>query len=165
LDEGAGRSIEVLVVFGEAPAAVNPGDGALDDPTLGQGFEALLAGRAFDDLDGPAGGVHGPAQFVAAIGAVGEDRLQEAEEPARPAVEDQTGAVAVLQVGRMNGDGKDQAEGIDEEMTLLAFDLLARVIARRVNVRPPFSALFTLWLSITPALGLASRPSRPRVIR
>ena len=32
------------------------------------------------------------------------------------AVRDQKGAVAVLQVGRMDGDGKDQTEGIDEEM-------------------------------------------------
>jgi len=61
----------------------------------------------------------------------------------------------VLQVGRMDGDGKDQAECIDEEMALLAFDLLARVIARQIDARVPFSELFTLWLSITAALGEA----------
>jgi hypothetical protein len=65
----------------------------------------------------------------------------------------------------MDGDGQDQAEGVDEEMALLAFDLLARVIARRVDARPPFSAPFTLWLSITAALGEASRPSKSRVMR
>ena len=65
----------------------------------------------------------------------------------------------------MNGDGQDQTEGVDEEMAFLAFDLLARVIARRVDARPPFSALLTLWLSITAALGEASRPSRSRVMR
>jgi hypothetical protein len=65
----------------------------------------------------------------------------------------------------VDDDGEDQAEGVDEQMALLAFDLLARVIARRVDARPPFSALFTLWLSITPALGLAARLSRSRVIR
>jgi hypothetical protein len=107
----------------------------------------------------------GLAQFVAAIGAVGEDRLQKGKEPAGMAVQDQKGAVAILQAGRMDGDGKDQAEGIDEEMTLLSFDFLARVIARRIDVRPPFFALFTLWLSITAALGEASRPSRSRVMR
>ena len=64
----------------------------------------------------------------------------------------------------MNGDGQDQTEGVDEEMAFLAFDLLARVIARRVDARPPFSALFTLWLSITAALGEASRPSKSRVM-
>jgi transposase len=57
------------------------------------------------------------------------------------------------------------AKGIDEEMAFFAFDLLAREIARRVDARPPFSALFTLWLSITAALGEASQPSRSRVMR
>ena len=80
-------------------------------------------------------------------------------------IQDQKSAITVLQVGRMNGDGEDQTEGIDEEMAFLAFDLLARVIARRVDARPPFSALLTLWLSITAALGEASRPSRSRVMR
>ena len=70
-------------------------------------------------------------------------------------IQNQKGAVAVLYVGRVDGDGEDQAEGVDEEMALLALDLLARVIARRVDARPPFSAPFTLWLSITPALGEA----------
>ncbi len=106
-----------------------------------------------------------PAQLRAAVGAVGEDRLQEGKEPARLAVQDQKGTIAVLQVGRVDDDGEDQTEGVDEEMALLARDLLARVIARRVDARPPFSALFTLWLSIAPALGEASRPSNSRVMR
>ena len=42
----------------------------------------------------------------------------------------------------------------------MAFDLFARVIARRVDARAPLSAPFTLWLSITPALGETSRPTR-----
>ena len=109
--------------------------------------------------------MHSPAQLFTAVSAVGEDRLEKGEEPAGLAVEDQKGAVTVLKVGRMDGDGQDQAEGVDEEMALLAFDLLARVIARRVDARPPFSAPFTLWLSITAALGEASRPSKSRVMR
>ncbi len=59
-----------------------------------------------------------------------------------------------------NGDGEDQAESVDEEMAPLAFDLIARVIARRVDARAPFSSPFKLWLSITPALGETSRPTR-----
>jgi hypothetical protein len=45
------------------------------------------------------------------------------------------------QVGRMDDDGEDQAEGVDEEMALLALDLLARVIARRVDAPPLFPRL------------------------
>ena len=132
---------------------------------LGQDFKALLAGRAVDDLDGPAGGVDGGPVCRR------HRRRRRRSSPERQRAggcggpRDQKGAVAILQVGRMDGDGKDQAEGVDEEMTLLAFDFLARIIARRVDVRPPFSAPFTLWLSITAALGEASRPSRSRVMR
>jgi hypothetical protein len=37
-----------------------------------------------------------------------------------------------------------QARGIDENMPLLAFDFLPRIIAMRIDAGPPFSALFTL---------------------
>ncbi len=60
------------------------------------------------------------------------------------AIQNQKGAVAVLQAGRVDDDGEDQAEGVDQEMALFALDLLARVSARRADARPPFSALFTL---------------------
>ncbi len=128
-------------------------------------LETLGLGGTLNHLDPPGGIGHGPAQLLAAVGAVSKDRLQEGKEPAGVAIQNPKGAVAVLQVGRVDDDGEDQAEGVDEEMALLALDLLARVIARRVDARPPFSALFTLWLSITPALGLASRPSSSRVMR
>ena len=118
-----------------------------------------------DHLDPPGGIVHGPAQLLAAIGAVGEDRLKEWKQPAGPAIQDQQGAVTILDIGRVDDRVEDQAEGVDEKVALLALDFLARIIARRVDARPPFSALFTLWLSIAPALGEASRPSNSRVMR
>ena len=80
------------------------------------------------------------------------------------ATEHQQRAVAVLDAVRMDHGGEDQPEGVDQEIALLALDLFARVIDRRIDARPPFSAFFTLWLSITPALGEASRPSRSRVL-
>ncbi len=109
--------------------------------------------------------VHSPTQLRTAVGAVGEDRLEEGKEPARLAIQNHEGAVAVPQAGRVDHGVEDRAEGIDEQMALLARDLLARVVARRVDARPPFPAPFTLWLSITPALGLASRPSGSRTMR
>jgi hypothetical protein len=51
---------------------------------------------------------------------------------------------------------------IDKDVPLLAFDLLAAVKPRTINRRPPFSAPFTLWLSMIPAVGLASRPACSR---
>jgi hypothetical protein len=41
-----------------------------------------------------------------------------------------------------------QSQRIDADVALLALDFLARIVAMRINVSPPFSALLTLWLSI-----------------
>ena len=66
-------------------------------------------------------------------------------------------AVAVLNIRAMHDGVHQQALRIDENMALLAFDLLARIVAVRIDAGPPFSALFTLWLSMMAAVGLASR--------
>ena len=55
-----------------------------------------------------------------------------------------------------------QAQRIDQDVTLLTFDQLAGIEAMRVDARAPFSALFTVWLSITQAVGLASRSACSR---
>jgi len=52
---------------------------------------------------------------------------------------------------------KQETLGVYQDMTLLPFDFLARVEAMRIDAGPPFSALFTLWLSMIAAVGLASR--------
>ena len=57
----------------------------------------------------------------------------------------------------MDNSVKQQAECIDENMPLLALYFLAGVVTRRIDAGPPFSALFTLWLSMMAAVGLASR--------
>src|SRR5436305_4519013 len=57
----------------------------------------------------------------------------------------------------MNDRVQQQTQRIYEKVALLALDLLARIIARRIDTGPPFSALLTLWLSMMAAVGLASR--------
>ena len=57
---------------------------------------------------------------------------------------------------------QQQPLGVYQDMALLALDLLAPVIAVRINAGPPFSALLTLWLSMIAAVGLASRPACSR---
>ena len=64
-------------------------------------------------------------------------------------------AVAILDVGAVNDGVEQQAQRIYENVALLALDLLARIIARWVDRGPPFSALFTLWLSTIATVGLA----------
>ena len=65
-------------------------------------------------------------------------------------------AIAILDIGRMNDGVQQQTHRVYENMALLPLDLFARVIAMRIDAAPPFSALFTLWLSTMAAVGLAS---------
>ena len=114
---------------------------------------------AFDDLDRPAAdlGKCGP-EFRSSIAAVGEDMAQPGEGLAHGA-QHQGSAVAVLNIGAVNHQSDQQAERIGHDMALAALYLLARVEA---GDPAGLSVVFTLWLSITPALGLASRPSNSR---
>src|SRR5476651_568677 len=100
-------------------------------------------------------------KFRPLISAVGEERLQKWKHPEQ-CRHDESAAVAILNVGRMNDGVEQQAYCVDKNVPLLAFDLLARIVAVRINARPPFSALFTLWLSMMAAVGLAFRWARSR---
>jgi len=71
-------------------------------------------------------------------------------------------AFAILDVGGMDDGVQQQTQRVYENVALFALDLLARIIAMRIDAGPPFSALFTLWLSMMAAVGLASRSSCSR---
>jgi hypothetical protein len=51
-----------------------------------------------------------------------------------------------MQVGGMDDNLHQQALRVHEDVPLLAFDLLAIVVARRIDRALPFSAPLTLWL-------------------
>ena len=95
------------------------------------------------------------------IGSVGKELLQERIHPAQGCKQQDT-AVAILDIGGMNDGVEQQTQRIYENVALLALDLLARIIAMRIDAGPPFSALFTLWLSMIAAVGLVSRSSFSR---
>jgi hypothetical protein len=67
-----------------------------------------------------------------------------------------------LNASGVNDGVQQQTQRIDENMPLLALDQLARIEAGRIDADPPFSALFTLWLSMMQVVGLASRSTRSR---
>jgi hypothetical protein len=54
----------------------------------------------------------------------------------------------------MDLDSEHQAHGVDQQVPLAAIQLLGAVVASR----PPFSVVFTDWLSMIPALGSRFRP-------
>jgi hypothetical protein len=117
---------------------------------------------ALNDFDDPIAAPGGSQCSVrSAIASIGEDAHDEREQGSRFLVEDEARAVAILDIGGMNGSTQQQTERIYKNVALLALDLFSRIVAMRI-VKPPFSALFTLWLSMMAAVGLASRPSRSR---
>jgi len=152
-------------VFGKASTSADPGECAFDDPALGENNETMQL-AAFDDLEGPGSRLcHGGGRLGSLIAGVGKDAFEERKAAARRAIEDQSCPVAILNVGRMDDDVQEEAERIDENVALATRDLLARVIARRVERCPPFCAPLALWASMMAAVGLASRPACSRAAR
>ncbi len=95
-------------------------------------------------------------EFRSLIAAVGKQLFQERIHPEQSGKK-QNAAVAILDIGGVNNGVEQQIQRIYEKVTLLTFDLLACIIAMRIDTGPPFSALLTLWLSMMAAIGLASR--------
>ena len=93
---------------------------------------------ALDDLELPApGSSEGGLHLSSLISAVAINQRDEGKQAARAAQHDE-GAIAILHVGRMNDDTQEKTERIDEDVPLAARDLLARIIALRVERRAPF---------------------------
>src|SRR5262249_14752327 len=139
--------------------------GAFDDPAFGKDDEAMQL-VALDDLDGPGSGpCERRRQLRPLIVGIGEDAFDEGEAAARAAIEDQPSPIAILQVGRVDDDVQREAERVDENVPLAARDLLTRVIARRIERRPPFCAPLALWASMIATVGLASLPAFSRTAR
>ena len=94
---------------------------------------------ALDDLQDPAAGLgDGCGQCRSLVAGIGEDALDEGEAAARAPVEDEPRAVAILHIGRMDDDVQQEAERVDEDVPLAARDLLARIVALRVERGAPF---------------------------
>jgi len=155
--------VAVFPILGETPAPIEPADGALDEPTLWLDGEASGAVATFDDVNLKIWQYVGDAvaEHRTGIGTVGEQLSQEGELSEQGGQQQHT-AIAVLNVGGGDQCVQQQTEFVDQNMSLLAFDQLACIEAVRVDGRPPFSALFTLWLSTMQALGLASRSAWSR---
>lgn len=165
VDEGDGAARIALEVFGQASTSADPGEGAFDDPALWEDDEAVSLG-ALDDLELPGAGLcDGGVQACSLVVAIGEDALDVWEAAAGASIEDQLGAIAILHIGRMHHDVQEEAERVDEDVPLAALDLLARVIARRIERGPPFCAPLALWASRIAAVGLPARPACSRTAR
>lgn len=92
-----------------------------------------------DDLQDPGAGLgDGCGQRRSLVAGIGEDALDEGEEAARAPIEDEPRAIAILHIGRMDDDVQQEAERVDKDVPLAARDLLARIVALRVERGAPF---------------------------
>lgn len=160
-NESLGAARVALEVACEPAVAADPRERALDNPTLGQNDEAMEI-AALDDLDHPAPGCSdGGGHARSLIAAIADDPLDEREQAAC-APQRLVGAIAVLDVGAMDEDAHEEAERVDQDVALATRDFLARIVALRVDRRPPFCAALALCESMIAVVGLAARPSCSR---
>ena len=145
---------QTLIILAQTPLQIQPAEGAFHHPTPGQYLESMLLPGPAHQLQIPATRFLGPLHQLAAVGPVGPNYLQPGILP-QQTLQHQLGAVPVLYVGRMHRHCQQQPQGIDHYVALAPLHLLARI----VTPWPPFSAVFTDWLSMIAALGLAWRPS------
>ena len=74
------------------------------------------------------------------VSAIGKEFLQK-RKPAEQGSEDQNAAIAVLDIGWMHDGVQQQAYRVDKDVALLTFDLLTRIVARRIDAGPLFPRL------------------------
>ena len=136
-EEGGDGSGVAFEVAGQTAVAADPGKGALDDPALGQGDKAMGI-AALDDLQGPGTGLGDYLGHLwPLVAGVGEDAFDERKGSPRGA-QYLARAVAILHVGRLDGDAQQEAQRIDQDVALATGDFLAGIKALRVERRAPF---------------------------
>src|SRR5664280_2437774 len=162
--EDQAAEVEVFPVLGKPAATIEPRNGALDDPSARQNDEAFGPIGTPDDFGFELRSDLGQRRMEdrPRIGAIGKEPFQKRKQ-AEKRGQQQDAAVAILNIGRMNNRVQQQTLCIYQDMPLLALDELACIKPGRIDSRsPPFSALFTLWLSMMAAVGLVSRPACSR---
>jgi hypothetical protein len=139
LDNSLTRVRQQFVIFAQAPVAIEPPKGPLDDPALGNDHEPLDGVGALGHLpaDRPV-----PPEFPApvyeraGIGPISPDMPQ----PRKLVPQDRQDTfrpVAVLPIGGRDDDGQEQAEGSAQDRPLAPRDVLVRIIA----ADPPVSVV------------------------
>jgi len=126
-DEGFSDGGKLLVVADKPAVLDDPSESALNHPTTAQHLEAFCGGRTFDDLDDDMSLLPGPVHEATGISSVGKGVFDE-RVSCTGRFEHHLGAIAILNVGRMDPDGKEPSIGVGQDVTLATFNLLARVI-------------------------------------
>ena len=146
-----------FIVLAQPATMSQPRQCSLNHPPAWQHLKLMAGPGTLDDLQDPARHGHHPVHQLAAVASVSPDESQ-AWESSYQFIDDQPRTISVLDIGRMHHHRQQQAHGIYDDVSLSTVDLLTSIIA----TRPPFSVVFTLWLSMIAALGGGSLPSASR---
>ena len=146
-----------FIVLAQPATTSQPRQCSLNHPPAWQHLKLMAGPGTLDDLQDPARHGHHPVHQLAAVASVSPDESQ-AWESSYQFIDDQPRTISVLDIGRMHHHRQQQAHGIYDDVSLSTVDLLTSIIA----TRPPFSVVFTLWLSMIAALGVGSLPSASR---
>lgn len=151
----AGR--QDFVIFTHTSVTPQPREGPLTDPAPRQYLEPLGRVTTLNNLQHPVALFLSPLDQFARVSAIGPD-LAQAWKALAELFQDQLGAIAILDVRGVDRHRQQQAEGVGQHVPFATGNFLARVIA----TWPPFSVVFTDWLSRMAALGLGLRWSSAR---
>ena len=146
-----------FIVLAQPATTSQPRQCSLNHPPAWQHLKLMAGPGTLDDLQDPARHGHHPVHQLAAVASVSPDESQ-AWESSYQFIDDQPRPISVLDIGRMHHHRQQQAHGIYDDVSLSTVDLLTSIIA----TRPPFSVVFTLWLSMIAALGVGFLPSASR---
>jgi hypothetical protein len=131
-----GQGVEVLT---QSARAVEPAEGAFDDPAPLQDPKFLALRRPFHDRKGALQNSGYPINQLAGVTPDWPNKLQPRKAGDQPG-EYLFGSITILDPGRMDHHDQKQTKDVDDYMTLTTQDALARVIA----ADPPFSVVFTV---------------------
>lgn len=141
------------MIFIQATEMGEPGEGALDDPALGQDPE-LVGLSTFDDLQGASKHCLYPRDESARIAPVGEDHFERRDHGKQPD-QQRSCAHAVLDTRGMHNQRQYPPLGVDGDVALSALGFFAGIEASL----PPFKLVFTDCASMIATLGVGSRPA------
>src|SRR6516164_71911 len=123
--------------------AADPSECPFDDPSFGQDLETDGLGSLYNLQLPCPGAPHDERHLLSRIATVGKDALDEGEQSACSAQQMEC-SIAVLNVGGMNDNVQQETQRVDQDVPLATFDLLARVVARRIEPSPPFCVPFAV---------------------
>lgn len=148
-----------FIVFAQTTTPTQPRQRSFNDPASWQYLELVGVSWTLDYLHNPARQRLNPVNQLSRVASVRPDQLEAGETPYQ-FVDNKLSPIPVLDISRVGHDGQEQTHGVYHDVPLASRHLLASVI----TARPPFSVVFTDWLSIMAALGVGSLPSACRTM-